>query len=225
MKLDIVMPSMRGFNLPIILDGFNRSDWTGIDMLWHLIVTPTEHKGIPKEVLDYPNIRIHVLELEKATDKIDGLRICGLKINHSLSFVREDTYTFFMSDDNLLPLHIPQVWRSVVEDTGKKVIVVSHLRGQRTVYHEHTPFIAAPENVTIGQISGEQLIVHKSILGAFSTSPNSDGEKAEELWRAYPEEVHFIPDQYTTFDALDLRRWDREERDKAVGWHVQDAKS
>lgn len=117
------------------------------------------------------------------------------------------------SDDNLLPRNFG---RWMVERMDKRIIVFSHKRGQRAVgaiAYETTDLIAAPENMEVMKVSGEQFFIHSTLINGwrFPYYQCGDGLLIKALYELHPGEFAFAPDKFVPFNALEPGRWDEDK--------------
>ena len=97
----------------------------------------------------------------------------------------------------------------------KKVIVCSHKRGQRTVFHGHSDLIADPKFVYPSYISGEQYLIHGSLMERYRYDPAkgiaADGFMIQKIYQDNPQEFIFLPNYFIPFNALQVGRWDADK--------------
>lgn len=122
------------------------------------------------------------------------------------------------SDDNLLPRNIG---KRLLSRQDKRVIVFSHKRGQRAVgpiAYETNDLIAAPENMEVTRVSGEQFFIHSTLVPGwrFPYYECGDGLLIKALHELHPQEFAFEPDFFTPFNALEPGRWDAAELEKVI---------
>ena len=158
-----------------------------------------------------------------------------------------DGWLMTASDDNLLPHNLgkrllqsrvsglkSKVGHSPADDGNasrlqppasrlNRVIVFSHKRGQHIPAPPPRDFgtsdlIAAPENMIVGKVSGEQYFVHSSLLEGFRFAHHGccDGQLVQALHEQAPGEFRFVPDYFIPFNALEPGRWEPDELQKVL---------
>lgn len=175
-----------------------------------------------------------------------GVNHCMRKQNAALDVLEGNNFDGWIgayADDNVIPrnvgCHLARAARSFPlsltggEGRGEgaagavatpRVIVFSHKRGQhipaedpKLRYGTHD-LIAAPGHMRVGYVSGEQYFVHSDLMRGWRWPHHScaDGMLIEHLWGKYPDQFRFVPDYYTTFNALEPGRWEPDELKKVI---------
>lgn len=126
-----------------------------------------------------------------------------------------DAFMWPLSDDNILPKTCLERIASRMQGQTKKVVVVSHKRGQRTVFHPHFDLIAHYGSMQAGLVSGEQYWLHFSLMPETCYVNDTHflhcGFLMEYMLATYPNEFLFLPDIFVPFNALEPGRWDRDK--------------
>jgi hypothetical protein len=122
------------------------------------------------------------------------------------------------SDDNLLPRNIG---KRMLAHKDKRVIVFSHKRGQHAVgpiAYETSDLIAAPENMEVTRVSGEQFFIHTTLIPGwrFPYHQCGDGLLIKALSRMYPNDFAYEPDFFTPFNAIEPGRWDADKLKECI---------
>jgi len=178
-----------------------------IERLGDVIYHPISEKKLPFPESD----KIQPLVYEKPELPYYGVIIHALNMfikNHK--FVDDDYYVISSDDD---------CWETDFFDKIKHVtsdfIVVSLKRGDHQVNSPYgiDTLLAAPQNIRVGRISGNQIIMKGHILKKhqFDTREPavSDGRFLEMLWYTYKhDDFTFVPDAYMYFNYLEPGRFD-----------------
>lgn len=211
------MPSIRWQNWALIKANYEEINRvaSGFGMLiWQPIVYVDEYQKIPVEALGLlANTQwIRLLVIARETHA-GGLNQCIHKNNTGLQAIKHiDAHVLMSSDDNLLPIDYVKVMAQ--RGGGKKVIVCSHKRGQRTTFHGHSDLTAEPVKMFPSYVSGEQYIIHNSIMPpGYDANKGlaADGVLIHELYKQRPDDFKFLPNYFIPFNALEKGRWDREK--------------
>lgn len=184
----------------------------GVQFFWQpILYTEEVYKfGRHMDLLSEPWIQPLVV------DKNDKLRPEIDKTNKGIdALAGNDLYIHNTSDDNILPIDFLKVIGEAASG-GKKVIVVSHKRGQRTTFHGHSDLIAAPQFVYPSYISGEQYLIHGSLMERYrydaSNGIAADGFMIQKIYQENPKEFVFLPNYHIPFNALEGKsRWDADK--------------
>lgn len=140
---------------------------------------------------------------------------CNFSINFAMDLMLWDDnarYCFLNDDDAVEPEFFDKIDRADGE-----VIVVSMKRGHQTPAgviaeraHGTDTLVAAPENLKVGFIGVEQMIVSGRILRKCRLPIHicGDGQMLEYIGANYP--VTFLPEVYAWFNYFEPGRWNRE---------------
>lgn len=208
MKLTMIMPSCRWWFWPLIKANYEKAFCPGVIPKLAVVLWPEEIKSIPTFALDIISSAwwIKILEVEKQEGIAPGVH----KLNAALDQIIPDYdgYIQSTSDDNLIPLRFFREFANGA-DTGKKVIVFSHDRGQRDIYAGVGigDLIASPDNMKPCHVNHEQYIVHASLWKHIGTGPAADGDFITELWNTHPEEFYFRPEFKTPSSAIEVGKF------------------
>jgi glycosyltransferase involved in cell wall biosynthesis len=212
-----LMPSMRWQNWPRI-----RANWqaaldrgANINVQLCLVMWPEQWAGVPEShraVLDAPWIRLMLV------DKVEG-DAYYMKLNSAADLLsRNDEdygWIWHPCDDSMVPRTL---FKNLEEPMWRRegVIVFSAKRGQRPAKTPHgaSTLVAAPENMCVGSVTGEQYFVHMSEWCPFENSCVADGLMGEKLSKQ--KRCNYYPEHFILFNALEEGRWDREELAKAL---------
>lgn len=104
---------------------------------------------------------------------------------------------------------------------NEDVVVVSMKRGNHIIPNPNCNYptetlIASPDNMSIGKVAGEQLIIKGKILRYYRYGPSlvGDGQMAEMI--AKDEKITYVPDAYVYFNYFEDGRWDSFRRKPIV---------
>jgi hypothetical protein len=137
---------------------------------------------------------------------------CNNSINQWLdeNIVDEDMYAILNDDDG----YEPDFFQKIRAEEGD-VLIPSMKRGMRTPpgviperAHGTNTLVAAPENLKVGHIGVEQLIVRGKILKhcRLPLTIAGDGEMICYIGATNP--VKYVPEAYVYFNYLEPGRWD-----------------
>lgn len=140
------------------------------------------------------------------------------KNNATISALADhDAYFWTGSDDNLVPRSF---CRRFMEGLPKKIIVGGHKRGSGPGESGHgiSDLVAEPASMRIGSVSGEQYIIHGSVMRGRTLlgSGCPDGQIMADLIAEMPHEFHFIRDFWIPFNAMEQGRWKPGEVEKLL---------
>lgn len=215
MKIVAVMPTMRWRNWPRIVQCFRSAalECPEVELVWMPVVTEKEHDRFPEWAYDMIFdlrfcLSFHTKTLVLTGDRSEQLQVTQ-KNNFALSHLRgQNCYIWFGSDDNLVPKSFCRRFR---EGWPAKIIVGCHKRGSGPGASGHgiSDLVAAPASMRIGSVSGEQYIVHASVMESRDLAAGGcpDGQLMADLIKEMPQEFHFIPDFWIPFNALEAGRW------------------
>lgn len=229
--LAIIMATMRAGNWGIILNHIKAAQGRGARIHWFPVLYPREVKAATPEQrgflfgFDAPRW-IHPIVIAEEL----GVNHCLRKQNAALDHLEASGFAGWFvgwSDDNLIPQNIGKRVAMAAQqeaDGHKDVIIFSHKRGQRIpaedpkLRYGTSDLIAAPENVRVGCISGEQYFIHTRALNGrrWPHHPCADGVLIEQMWRENPGDFVYVPDYFTPFNALEPGRWDEDELRKVI---------
>lgn len=224
MNVTIIMPSMRSENWHRVRHSIveTKALAPDVQVSWMPVVYRSElEKATPEELSALDGSWITTLIISEEPEVYHAVR----KENAAIDFLQGsgfDGWLVVWSDDNLFP----RAWANRLVDCDLArpgVIVFSCRRGQRAVAPPPRDFgtgdlIAAPENIRIGGITGEQYVFHSSLVGRlrFAHRQIADGEMVEEFFRRFPDTFRFTPDFFIPFNALEENRWDEAELKRVV---------
>lgn len=120
----------------------------------------------------------------------------------------EDRYLFLMDDDWWEPGFLEKLDKHEGE-----LLICSMLRGQhqppKGLPYGTDPLTAAPENLKVGHVGAEQLIVSGRLLKdcKFGPEPFADGLLIEKLAKEH--KVEFVPEANVWFNYLEPGRWEK----------------
>ncbi len=237
MKICINMPTRRHENWPRLIANYTAALHPGVYLLWQPVLYRDEWESFPKEALAliYPDphvapgleIRLTVVERAAGTEpgKIDVGLCAPHKQNEGLAALERAGFSGWIghySDDNLIPRCFCRRWSQGILSWMAKiqspdprafaaVLVASHKRGQATgrTGHHTSDLIAAPENMRVGSVSGEQYLVNSEVMRGrrFVMGGCCDGVLIEQLHKEMPELFCYLPDFFIPFNALETDRW------------------
>lgn len=215
MNIYNLMPVMRVECWPKIMANLELGRRLGVTVQWCPVLFDREWKNLPIQPrisLQNEKWRMVIVEdLEQfpMTQKNNFALHCleeGIKLGICAS-----GFVFLGSDDNLIPEKVWRAWLEA-ESSGKKIIVTSCRRGQRTAASGHgtEDLIAASENMDVGKVTGEQFLIHSSLMQGRSLAQgrDHDGILIHQLWMEKPEEFLYLPNVFVPFNALEPDRWD-----------------
>lgn len=175
---------------------------------WHLLCVEGEHK--------YPNLGSWVTQ-HFFKPPPEGFFIGHFLCNEfiELGLVDEDYYAV-CTDDDFYP---PGFFKSL-ETYEDDVIVVSMQRSNKPSGTDSNcafgTLIAAPENIKVGSVGYEQLIVKGKVLKEYRCAGHyeADGDLIVKMFSERMESFRFVPDVMVYFDYLypgraKCRRWER----------------
>lgn len=137
---------------------------------------------------------------------------CNHAINEWLDrhLVDEDRYAILNDDDAYEPGFFDKV-----REHSEDVLIPSMRRGNRTPpgvsperAHGTNTLVACPENMKVGHIGVEQLIVRGSILKHCRLPLSIAGDGEMICYIAATNPVKYIPDAYVWFNYFEPGRWD-----------------
>jgi hypothetical protein len=146
-------------------------------------------------------------------ERTEGVRPEIDKTNKGIEHLKgNDLFIHNTSDDNIFPVDTLKVIGDAARG-GKKVVVVSHKRGQRTQFHGHSDLIADPRFVYPSYISGEQYLVHGTLMENYRYNPErgiaADGFLIQKIFQEHRGEFVFLPTFHLPFNAMQPKRWKR----------------
>lgn len=243
MNVAIIMATMRWENWARVLEQLRRIALTpGLRLFWLPVLYARERQAASlaaRELLFGHHAPRWIKPLVIAEEP--GVNHCVRKQNAALEELERTGFAGWLmtaSDDNLLPAglgrrlvaagypiaaraELPRAGGTAVTDRRYRppgVIVFSHARGQHIPAPPPRDFgtsdlLAAPENMVVGRVSGEQYFVHASLLRGFRFAHHGccDGELVQALHEQFPAEFCFVPDFFIPFNALEPGRWDEDK--------------
>lgn len=144
--------------------------------------------------------------------------LCYAKINWWLDrFCRPDGNRFlhFLCDDDC----VSPTFYGEVSSTGKTapIIIPSMMRGHNSegMRHECSTLVAAPENMKVGKVGLEQIIILESVMSRYRLDLRdgcADGRLIERIVTENPNDVVYRPDVAVWFNFYEPGRWKRSLR-------------
>lgn len=218
MNVLLVMPTMRHGYWPAVRQHMEQAmaAWPELKLFWMPVLWQEEVAKLTPEQLapvfghDAPQ---WIRPLVQPAESIPDMQTITRKNNAGNEQYERwgfNGWVSWWSDDNLLPRNIG---KQMLANQHKRVIVFSHKRGTRAVGpipYETTDLIAAPENMEVTRVSGEQFFIHSTLLTGwrFPYYECGDGLLIKALYELHPKEFAFLPDFFTPFNALEPGRWD-----------------
>lgn len=242
LSLTVIMATMRSQNWPLIFATLKEISATpGLKLYWLPVLYPRERLAADpthENLLFGYDAPRWVQPLVIAEEPY--VAHCNRKQNAALEALESRNYHGYVitaSDDNLLPRNVGKRLIQAVREfqshaqknTGAAplpiAVVFSHARGQHIPETTDASFkfptwdlIAAPPNMAIGKVSGEQCFVHSRALHQWRYPHHgcSDGMLAEALVAARPDLIAYVPDYFTPFNALEPGRWEADALQKVL---------
>ena len=187
---------------------FSRSHMRGILVINYkkmgVVLNPIAHDSVLMNWGDVPWVRPLLSEPEHGVD------MCYKKINDFIKMadIVDDSYYMFMCDDDYVEKDVVPTIKQLDDD----VIFLSMKRGDRIPKgggnHPCTTLFARPENVEIGHIGLEQIVVKGRVLKNMVFNEHSrtaDGEMA--MWLAKHYKVRFLENRFVLFNFFENGRW------------------
>ncbi len=215
--IHIITPFSRYHLLETLIEAYQPINY----LIWH----PVTFKDRPPVISAEPWIQPFI----SSKDHPKEIKYQTISLN---DFIREykivdDDYYATAADDDM---YEPAVFEAL-QKMDDPVVIISMKRGNQIpegtpvlrAYDVNTLF-AAPENMAVGFIGGEQIFmkgsVLKSILFNEENAQHADGLLAIQLAEAYA--VRYAPNLYALFNYYEPGRWDKKEDKIIFGCLVND---
>lgn len=187
--ITVVTPFTRKENLPYLLKMLEgKVNWTVLiddetlkDLFPSWVTVKLYEKPIPRENVCVSNVLFNRFISELDIRKPE---------------VAETQYMILCDDDTVEE----GFWEKIPNEDA---VIVSMLRSD----NPGNTLMASPDNIEIGKVGGEQLILKGKILRSFryGLSPVGDGEMIKKVVAEYP--ITYVPDAYVVFNFLQDGRY------------------
>ena len=210
MKFHVITPLARFGNFPALIDMLEP-----LNVEWHVITDEDAKESYTTIKEWYPWIHFYVCP----NKGVQFFERCNYAINWFLDtqpLVLEDMYSILNDDDAYEPDYFSKI-SSVLMIVDHPIVITSMERGHNTPAsavgcraHPPSKLWGIPENMRVGGVGVEQIMLKGRILSKFRIPllNDGDGRFIVSVINDYSNDVGYIPPATVWFNYFEPGRWD-----------------